>query len=70
MALLHRQPTQISVEAAEKTLVDVWLPMETAVPGFLRVQVRDDRSERDPEGPRIGYLWPHAGDIDNERISL
>ena len=35
IGLLHRQPTQSSVAAAEKTLVDVWLPMETAVAALL-----------------------------------
>src|SRR5260221_6429017 len=31
IALLHHQPTPSSIAAAEETLVDIWLPIETAV---------------------------------------
>src|SRR5258707_11473325 len=31
IALLHHQPTPSSIAAAEETLVDIWLPLETAV---------------------------------------
>ena len=41
IALLHRQPTQSSVAAAEKTLVDVWLPIETAVAALSRAREAD-----------------------------
>jgi hypothetical protein len=41
IALLHRQPTQSSVAAAEKTLVDVWLPIETAVAALSRARGAD-----------------------------
>jgi len=40
-ALLHHQPTQNSVAAAEKTLVDVWLPIETAVAALSRAREAD-----------------------------
>jgi hypothetical protein len=36
IALLHRQPTPSSIAAAEEALVDVWLPMETAVAALGR----------------------------------
>jgi hypothetical protein len=45
-ALLHRQPTQSSVEAAEKTLVDVWLPMETAVAALSHAREADRANDR------------------------
>jgi len=45
-ALLHRQPTQSSVAAAEKTLVDVWLPMETAVAALSRAREADRANDR------------------------
>jgi hypothetical protein len=41
IALLHRQPTQSSIAAAEETLVDVWLPMETAVAALARAREAD-----------------------------
>lgn len=41
IALLHRQPTQSSVAAAKETLVDVWLPMETAVAALSRAREAD-----------------------------
>jgi hypothetical protein len=46
IALLHRQPTQSSVAAAEKTLVDVWLPMETAVAALSRAREADRANDR------------------------
>ena len=46
IALLHRQPTQSSIEAAEKTLVDVWLPMETAVAALSRAREADRANDR------------------------
>jgi hypothetical protein len=45
-ALLHRQPTQSSVAAAEKTLVDVWLPMETAVAALSHAREADRANDR------------------------
>jgi hypothetical protein len=41
IALLHRQPTQSSIAAAEEALVDVWLPMETAVAALARAREAD-----------------------------
>ena len=46
IGLLHRQPTQSSVAAAEKTLVDVWLPMETAVAALSRARKADYANDR------------------------
>jgi hypothetical protein len=46
IALLHRQPTRSSVAAAEKTLVDVWLPMETAVAALSRAGEADRANDR------------------------
>jgi len=46
IALLHRQPTQSSVAAAEKTLVDVWRPMETAVAALSRARKADHANDR------------------------
>jgi hypothetical protein len=46
IGLLHRQPTQSSVAAAEKTLVDVWLPMETAVAALSRARQADHANDR------------------------
>jgi hypothetical protein len=46
IGLLHRQPTQSSVGAAEKTLVDVWLPMETAVAALSRARQADHANDR------------------------
>ena len=46
IGLLHRQPTQSSVAAAEKTLVDVWLPMETAVAALSRAREADRANDR------------------------
>jgi hypothetical protein len=45
-ALLHRQPTQSSVAAAEKTLDDVWLPMETAVAALSHAREADRANDR------------------------
>jgi hypothetical protein len=45
IGLLHRQPTQSSVAAAEKTLVDVWLPMETAVAALSRARKSDHAND-------------------------
>jgi hypothetical protein len=46
IALLHRQPTQSSVAAAEEKLVDVWLPMETAVGSLARAREADRANDR------------------------
>jgi hypothetical protein len=46
IGLLHRQPTQSSVAAAEKTLVDVWLPLETAVAALSRARKADHGNDR------------------------
>jgi hypothetical protein len=46
IGLLHRQPTQSSVATAEKTLVDVWLPMETAVAALSRARQADHANDR------------------------
>jgi Skp family chaperone for outer membrane proteins len=45
-ALLHRQPTQSSVAAAEIALVDVWLPMETAVAALSHAREADRANDR------------------------
>ena len=45
-ALLHRQPTQSSVAAAQKTLVDVWLPMEMAVTALSHAREADRANDR------------------------
>ena len=45
-ALLHRQPTQSSVAAAQKTLVDVWLPMEMAVAALSHAREADRANDR------------------------
>jgi hypothetical protein len=41
IALLHHQPTPSSIAAAEETLVDIWLPIETAVAGLSRAREAD-----------------------------
>ena len=41
IAFLHRQPTRSSVEAAHARLVDVWLPIETAVAALSRAREAD-----------------------------
>jgi hypothetical protein len=46
IGLLHRQPTQSSIAAAEETLVDVWLPMETAVAALSRARGADRANDR------------------------
>jgi hypothetical protein len=46
IALLHRQPTRNSVAAAEEMLVDVWLPMETAVAALSRAREADRANDR------------------------
>ena len=46
MAPLHRQPTPGSITAAEETLVDVWLPMETAVVALARAREADRANDR------------------------
>ena len=46
IALFHRQPTQNSVAAAEKTLIDVWLPIETAVAALSRAREADRANGR------------------------
>jgi hypothetical protein len=46
IGLLHRQPTQSSNAAAEETLVDVWLPTETAVAALSRAPGADRANDR------------------------
>jgi hypothetical protein len=46
IALLHRQPTQSSVAAAKETLLDVWLPLETAVAALSRAREADHADDR------------------------
>jgi hypothetical protein len=46
IGLLHHQPTQSSIAAAEETLVDVWLPMETAVAALSRARGADRANDR------------------------
>ena len=46
IALLHRSPTRSSVAAAEETLVDVWLPVETAVAALSRAREADRANDR------------------------
>jgi hypothetical protein len=46
IALLHRQPTQSSVAAAKETLLDVWLPLETAVAALSRAREADRADDR------------------------
>src|SRR5215471_7689565 len=41
IALLHRQPTQGSIAAAEEMLVDVWVPIEIAVGALARAREAD-----------------------------
>jgi hypothetical protein len=41
VALLHHQPTGSSVAAAEDTLVDMWVPFETAVAALARARQAD-----------------------------
>jgi hypothetical protein len=45
-ALLHRQPTPRSVAAAGERLVDVWLPVETAVAALSRAREADRANDR------------------------
>jgi hypothetical protein len=46
IALLHHQPTPSSIAAAEEALVDVWLPMETAVAALARAREADRANDR------------------------
>jgi hypothetical protein len=46
IGLLHRQPTRSSIAAAEETLVDVWLPMGTAVAALSRAREADRANDR------------------------
>src|SRR5271163_987186 len=46
MASLHRQPTQSSVAAAQERLVDVWVPIETAVAALSRAREADRAYDR------------------------
>jgi hypothetical protein len=41
IAFLHRQPTPSSVAAAKERLVDVWVPIETAVAALSRAREAD-----------------------------
>jgi hypothetical protein len=45
-AVLHRQPTPSSMAAAEETLVDIWLPIETAVAALARAREADGINDR------------------------
>ena len=45
-ALLHHQPTPSSIAAAEETLVDIWLPIETAVAALARAREADGINDR------------------------
>jgi hypothetical protein len=46
IGLMHRQPTRGSIAVAEETLVDVWLPMETAVSALARAREADRANDR------------------------
>jgi hypothetical protein len=46
IAFLHRQPTLGSVAAAQERLVDVWMPMETAVAALTRAREADRANDR------------------------
>jgi hypothetical protein len=46
IALLHHQPTPSSIAAAEETLVDIWLPIETAVAALARARQADGINDR------------------------
>ena len=46
IALLHHQPTPSSVAAAEETLGDIWLPIETAVAALGRAREADGINDR------------------------
>src|SRR5579863_2759140 len=46
VALLHHQPTQNSIAAAEETLVDVWLPIEMAVAALARAREADRTNDK------------------------
>jgi hypothetical protein len=46
IALLHRQPTQSSIAAAQETLFDVWLPIEAAVAALSRAREADRANDR------------------------
>jgi hypothetical protein len=46
IALLHRQPTQNSIAAAEQTLSDAWQPMEMAVAALSRAHQADGANDR------------------------
>ena len=46
IALLHHQPTPSSIAAAEETLVDIWLPIETAVAALARAREADGINDR------------------------
>jgi hypothetical protein len=46
IALLHHQPTPSSIAAAEETLVDTWLPIETAVAALARARQADGINDR------------------------
>jgi hypothetical protein len=46
IALLHHQPTPSSVAAAEETLVDIWLPIETALAALARAREADGINDR------------------------
>jgi hypothetical protein len=46
IAFLHRQPTPSSVAAAQERLVDVWMPMETAVAALTHAREADRANDR------------------------
>jgi hypothetical protein len=46
VALLHRQPTTGSIAAGEEMLVDIWLPVETAVAALARAHEADRAKDK------------------------
>jgi hypothetical protein len=46
IGLMHRQPTQGSIAAAEETLADVWVPVETAVSALAQAREADRANDR------------------------
>src|SRR5258707_14339060 len=46
IALLHHQPTPSSVAAGEEKLVDIWLPIETAVAALAPAREADGINDR------------------------
>jgi hypothetical protein len=46
IALLHHQPTPSSIAGAEERLIDIWLPIETAVAALARAREADGINDR------------------------